>query len=351
MQRASVKKVALFLGSLVLTLVLTEIGCRVALVVQFGSPEKMYTQIGVERQPLLGFDLFRRKSAEPLPFVKTTYSTNSLGLRDARELGPKEPGEVRIVVLGGSSAFGYGATSDETTFAAVLENDLAARFPEHRIRVLNAGTPAYVSYQVLAKLQLKVLDLEPDYLVLYLGWNDLFVSGFMEPRAKNSIMGEYQYFAMNSWQQFIVAQNREVASPLLRNLALTLFVNRAIQKPAPPGGLLPPSMVDLATDQLYDNLSSMVAIARYWQIDPLLVTLMSRADYLATQRATLNETIRRVARESGSRLVDADARVMAEHPEGVNDPVDFYHLTDDGNRYLAGLLTEELSEAIGAFSP
>jgi hypothetical protein len=51
----------------------------------------------------------------------------------------KKPGEYRVVVLGGSAAYGYGVTWDRAIPAA-LERRLAARTPaQPRITVVNLG--------------------------------------------------------------------------------------------------------------------------------------------------------------------------------------------------------------------
>jgi len=142
-----------------LTLLLAEVICRIYLVVRFHSPEVMYQNFGYERVPLLGFDMIPDKEIEYLPGIKTTYSTNSMGFRGNEEYGAKQKDEIRVAILGGSSAFGFGASGDETTIASILKGKLDSKFPSRTFSVINAGNPGYTSYQVLAKLQLKVIDL------------------------------------------------------------------------------------------------------------------------------------------------------------------------------------------------
>ncbi len=67
-----------------------------------------------------------------------TISTNSLRMR-APELGPKEAGVPRILVLGESVAMGWGVDDDET-FPARLEDELDDR--GYEVEVLNAGSPS-----------------------------------------------------------------------------------------------------------------------------------------------------------------------------------------------------------------
>jgi hypothetical protein len=65
---------------------------------------------------------------------------NSLGLRGP-ELGPREPGELRILLLGDSVAVGFEVVYEET-FAALLERHLRLRLGRP-VRVINAAVRAY----------------------------------------------------------------------------------------------------------------------------------------------------------------------------------------------------------------
>ncbi|MGH7149941.1 MAG: SGNH/GDSL hydrolase family protein [Planctomycetota bacterium] len=101
------------------------------------------------------------------------FAVNSRGYRGP-ELRPREPGVPRIVLLGGSTAFGFGIGSDEDTLAARLERELAPA------EVVNAGVIGYVSGQELALLRTEVLDLDPQVVIAFDGWND-FRTGLLRP--------------------------------------------------------------------------------------------------------------------------------------------------------------------------
>src|SRR2546422_980428 len=66
-----------------------------------------------------------------------TGGYNIWGYRGAA-VGAKKPGERRIVMLGGSVAFGYGVASDET-IPANLEPLLQSARPQTPVRVVNLG--------------------------------------------------------------------------------------------------------------------------------------------------------------------------------------------------------------------
>jgi lysophospholipase L1-like esterase len=107
--------------------------------------------------------------------------TNSLGLRGP-ELAPKAPGEVRILLLGESTTFGFGVAGEET-YAARLQARLDAT--GERYSVANAGVPAYTLFQSWIYLQERGLALEPDVVAIYHLAND-----FLPTTYRDSAHGE-----------------------------------------------------------------------------------------------------------------------------------------------------------------
>ncbi len=76
------------------------------------------------------------------PEFSTAISTNAQGVRDA-DIGPKPPGERRVVVLGDSLVLAVQVPR-EATFCARLEARLNASAPAGvRYRVINAGVQGY----------------------------------------------------------------------------------------------------------------------------------------------------------------------------------------------------------------
>lgn len=146
------------------------------------------TLSGLSEAQWLDYD--RLPVAELKPYVEfaprvnyrsPTVNTNELGFRGGAVKNPKPPGRVRIVVVGGSAAFGSGASSDAATFPARLEAALRARSGRD-LEVVNAGAPAYVSGQELARLVFELVDLEPDIVIVYDGFNDLNSALMFDPR-------------------------------------------------------------------------------------------------------------------------------------------------------------------------
>ena len=84
----------------------------------------------------------------------------------------KEEDEI-VLLLGGSTVEGRGASSNRNTIAATLERMLQGKFPGRPIRVLNGGRAGYFSYQELAFLAGKIPQLlKPRAVISLNGRND-----------------------------------------------------------------------------------------------------------------------------------------------------------------------------------
>lgn len=98
---------------------------------------------------------------------------NSLGYRNY-EFSVEKPSDVyRIVALGGSSTYDVRIEDNEKTFTAQLEKLLTEDYGYQNIEVINAGVPGYNSWEILINLEFRVLDLDPDLVIIYEGTNDV----------------------------------------------------------------------------------------------------------------------------------------------------------------------------------
>ena len=106
--------------------------------------------------------------------VERSVGVNRQGFRGP-VVGRKQPGETRVVMLGGSTVFGYDVEWDDTIPAA-----LERRLREHnsKIRVINLGFIAEGSGAFVPTLE-SYAYLDYDIVCLYEGYND--VLGDAEP--------------------------------------------------------------------------------------------------------------------------------------------------------------------------
>ncbi|MGP0129436.1 MAG: SGNH/GDSL hydrolase family protein [cyanobacterium endosymbiont of Rhopalodia musculus] len=155
----------------------------------------------VKRSSTLGYELISPQQSE-------FWQINEQGVRDNDPLPLAKPkNEIRIFILGGSTAFGQLNTNNQATISHYLEARLKQRvkqqksspaqyrpdvFPffaptrreltklppkirEGDYRVINAAVPGYTSGNQLAKLALEILPYQPDLIVVLDGYEDLML--------------------------------------------------------------------------------------------------------------------------------------------------------------------------------
>jgi lysophospholipase L1-like esterase len=82
-------------------------------------------------------------------------------------------GALKVVVLGGSVAFGSGATADTATFPGRLESLLREALGE-TVEVWNTGHSGYMTTQEVILWMTEILPLRPDIVVTFDGVNDFY---------------------------------------------------------------------------------------------------------------------------------------------------------------------------------
>ncbi|MCY2960274.1 MAG: GDSL-type esterase/lipase family protein [Planctomycetota bacterium] len=158
------------------------VGAEIALRV-FRPVEHLAPLDAVELTP--GVTRFHQRAEVPglpyelVPGARGAYlgvevSINALGQRGAEVERAKPPGTYRVVALGDSLTFGYGAP-DEGTWPAALERVLNADpafGPSRPVQVLNLGVSGYNTANEAVALEAKALDLDPDVIVVGYFLND-----------------------------------------------------------------------------------------------------------------------------------------------------------------------------------
>ncbi len=165
------------------------------------------------------------------------YRINADGMR-----GPDAPprsAKRRILLVGGSAAFGY-QVADAQTLARTLEGLLG-------VEVLNAAVIGYLSGQELSLVAHRALDFDPDLVLVFDGWNDAY-DGYFDQLAvrQNPFLLIKRLYQLPKPIAFDVDR---APAPYDRNLrAMRTALNGAGQ---PLLVVLPPSL-----DQMLDDVAT-----------------------------------------------------------------------------------------------
>jgi hypothetical protein len=201
------KRLLALLGSLVVFLVLFETIPRFVQIPGLGreelNPVLMHLRLSrVEAHPYLAYSPKPNFKSPPGSAHEITH--NSLGFRGPEITEQKPSGVFRILCLGGSSTYGHGPTSNETTWPYRLQTHLSNVRPDLEIEVINGGCQGFTSYESLANYAFRGVVMEPDLVIVYHAINDMRGALYDNVQADNThrraVFKRYhQTFLDESW--------------------------------------------------------------------------------------------------------------------------------------------------------
>ena len=103
---------------------------------------------------------------------KTTFEINETGFRDS-DVESRAPNEYRILVLGGSAAWGWGASANRHTISGALQEFLNEDSSGISYRVMNGAYLAWTSLQERITLMEFYEHFDPDLVISFSGFNDI----------------------------------------------------------------------------------------------------------------------------------------------------------------------------------
>ena len=282
-------------------------------------------------------------------YRKGPKSHNALGFRNDELTIEKPDGVFRVVVQGGSTVYTELVEDNKKEFCAQLERVLADDFGYRDVQVINAGVPGYTSYESLIDLALRVLDLDPDLLVVYHGTNDCHTRLCAKGAYKGDNSGYRKHWSappIPAWQRVAALRVASRALGLRDLVVLEQFVEQptAEDPSADPFELLrahPPVFYER-------NLESTVALASHHGVGIVLATWAHSPhldDYASTPHyiqafGEMNDVVKKVAQANRVPLFDF-AAVM---PKDRRYWGDGRHVNEEGAFLKAQLFARFLHE-------
>ena len=264
------------------------------------------------------------------------FSIDERGLRSNGQ-GPQREGKKRVVLVGGSTAFGTGLESDSETVAAQLSRLLD-------VDVINAAVIATAPGRELTYLLTELVDLRPDVVLALDGWNDYY---------KRLELHDPRLLGMNGFDeiesQLIALAELEDPSLLKRLIYLSRLLFPRVShrvKYSRIGlwagwlerGEAPSPSIELAAHHYVDNLTKMQKIGAAFHYR-FLVAMQPDVDHSSDYR-TFRETSELALRRRGIRVLDLGARKEFA-PRMFMDQM---HLNADGHRVMAEIIAGVIRE-------
>lgn len=169
------KRSLLLVFSLLITFILLEAAARIYL--EYFTEDRVFREYASLRQLR---DHYKPRGTPhrylgyyPTPNYKEGENRhNSLGYRGDEIVMPKPENCFRIVCLGGSTTYTGKVEDAGKSYPALLEKELVGRGLD-KVEVINAGAPGWSSWESMINFELRVLDLEPDMIIIYHAVNDI----------------------------------------------------------------------------------------------------------------------------------------------------------------------------------
>jgi len=287
---------------------------------------------------------------------------NALGYRGDEIAQPKPAGEFRIVALGGSTTYTTRVDDYRLAYPELLETELKERGYTN-VNVINAGVSAWESWNLLIEFQLRTLDLDPDLIVIYAGYNDLKPRLVLPEAYRGDNSGragpliervyipswwEYSTFyrigaIQMGWMEPHTSYNTVNSAPETYLADEFHAQLRDGTYPRKEFENITVKEILAANPPIYyqRNIENLVAVARDRNIDVVLATMALFTDPAIDYRAASeeyqiaigehNEVLKAIATTKGTNLFDF-AAVFPRDPQYFVDGV---HVTEAGSRLKA----------------
>ena len=142
-----------------------------------------------------------------------TININSDGFRGEEINSLKTNLDYRIVVIGGSTVFGSGLSSDEQAFPNILNEKFQQKYDN--IEVINAGISSITSFEELYHIKEKIISLDPDMIIVYDGHNDAHYKKIIEPKILNVDKDKLQFKDFQKYLRTPVVIYRYLLLPII----------------------------------------------------------------------------------------------------------------------------------------
>lgn len=311
-------------------------------------------------------------------YQKDKNRHNSLGFRGNEIVIPKKKDTYRIFCLGGSTTYTNHVQDFKKAYPYLLEKNLLENGLD--VEVINAGVNSWTTHESLINFQLRILDLEPDMIIIYHSINDVknrmvfpFDKYVSDNSGRRAALIDYE----KNWKEWLIEKsnilriiciraklvrsNRSILTidPMKDSYVGSEFARQVSDKTYPSGIFKKHTMEEIFNKnvpQYYkQNIELMIGIAKLNDIDVMLSTFAySAADKrkskkkpktkLTNQKEIVdalneqNNIIKQIANEQGMVFLDFDKK-FSNKKNLFNDGV---HVNERGSEIKAKIFSDFL---------
>ena len=314
-----------------------------------------------EKHPFLEYTL--RPNVE-IGYGKDKLHINSLGFR-GKEFDPNDAQSFRVFVLGGSAVFNK-SKDDNIGFCAILEKNLQEKYPDRNIEIVNAGVSGYTTYHSLINLSTRILDYNPDAIIVYHSWNDIKSWPYLNRTANYGQLYQKTYAPLETHLAIRALANNSylwlAMKPFRRQLRV-FFLQITGYIPVMDKALIPNKGGDVDYGKLIyrRNIKNIVTVAKKNGVQVLLINPLTlvRPENSREEKSHLYYGLVKVPPERLPQLMSDAGKILEEVAleervpyidlnkhigQNLSNLSDHIHLTPTGNKAVANYLSQHWDE-------
>lgn len=283
-----------------------------------------------------------------LGFIHRPNSYNSLtslnryGLRNREDpYEPKPKNGIRVLVMGGSTTFGFNL-ADGDTYPEQLEALLRAVPGLEKSQVFNGGTICYAANHNLLRLKRLLPVLQPDYVLIYEGINENSNEGPLLAAGVRLDAKEKNFGLVN--KDYLQSRWLWNHSVLLKWLDYRARRHEHAPGDVSPEPMLPhgkPNIDEWETENFKWALREVATACHVYQARPIFIRYATVA--WALEGRYFSDLTRDIARQDGILLCDMEERFNQFGPRKLSLFIySGVHVTPEG----AGILAQQLFDLI-----
>jgi len=278
-----------------------------------------------------------------------TININSHGFRGPEINYEKNDDTYRIFMIGGSTTFGSGASSDETTIPGFLQKFFDNVNLPKNVEVINAGIGGAGSAEEKFYVENVLLDFNPDLLIIYDGVNDVGSGTLIEVYDEEGNVVDFESGMSDDSKNSDITQDDKIRFQDFSFYRTPFVIHKLIFD---PNTNLPPTQISEKSISLFkerwteicnrgndENFSVIVTVQpflgssdRLWSTSESV--RISEKDFLSGRLQTLDGMV-----ESLKELDDYCTNTidLTNVFDGISEPiyVDGSHMYDNGNQIVA----------------
>lgn len=326
-------------------------------ILAYTSPELLL----YERHPFLEYTL--RPNVE-INYDRIKLHINSLGFR-GKEFDPNDARPFRVFVFGGSCVFNR-PKNNNISFCTILEKKLKAKYPNRDIEIVNAGVSGYTTFHSLINLSTRILDYNPDAIIVYHSWNDIKTWPYLNRKANYGQLYQKVYSKLETHNALRTLANKSyiwLAMKPLRRQLREFFPLRTRNRSIVAKTLRPNKDGDTSFGKLVykRNITNIVTVAKKNGVQVLLINPLTlvHSENSKEEKRKIDYNLAKVPAESLPQLMSDAGKILEEVAldehipyidlnkhldQNLDNLSDHIHLTPKGNEAVAEYLSQHWDE-------